>query len=388
MSSGLRIFLALASSPVPGFASDLWTRNLHDPLVDLGHEILLWDDDLGPIFELDPRAAATAAVRSRCSQRWVAAVERAHREAPLDLVLTYVSDSHLDPAAIDHVRDRVAPVVNFFCNNIHQFHLVRRVAPHFTVCLVPEREAVPSYRLVGANPVSFPMAANPAIYRPREVSQTLGATFAGQRYADRASGLLALREAEVDAHVFGLGWAGPAADGRRRTRGGLLGDLGRLTVAAARGRNPLRAIRDRRDWARLRRRHPQALHGPVADDEYIALFSRSRVSLGFLLLGDSHRTRRPLRQVRLREFEAPMSGAFYLTEFIEELAEHYEVGREIVCWRTHEELVDLTRYYLAHDSERERIRQAGLDRARRDHTWHRRFEDLFTILRKDDILRR
>lgn len=388
MSGSLRIFLALASSPVPGFASELWTRNLHDPLVDLGHEVLLWDDGLGPIFELDPQAAATVAVRSRCSQRWVAAVEQAHREAPLDLVLTYVSDSHFEPAAIDHVRDRVAPVVNFFCNNIHQFHLVRGIAPHFTVCLVPEREAVAFYRSIHANPMSFPMAANPAVYRPREVAETLDATFAGQRYADRASGLLALREAEVDAHVFGLGWSGPAPDGRRGAGRSLLGDLGRLAVTTARGRNPLRAVRDRLDWTRLRTRHPQALHSPLSDDAYIALFSRSRVSLGFLLLGDSHRTRKPLRQIRLREFEAPMAGAFYLTEFIDELAEYYEVGREIVCWRTHEELVDLARYYLAHDSERERIRRAGLDRAHRDHTWHRRFENLFAKLRKDRILRR
>jgi hypothetical protein len=145
-------------------------------------------------------------------------------------------------------------------------------------------------------------------------------------------------------------------------------------------------VRDRRAWRRLRSRHAAALHGPVADHEYVALFSRSRISLGFLILGDTHRTRRPLRQVRLREFEGPMAGAFYMTGWVEELARHYDIGREIVCYRSHAELVDLCRHYLAHPEERERIRRAGHERARRDHTWQRRFETLFAELARTGVL--
>jgi len=35
------------------------------------------------------------------------------------------------------------------------------------------------------------------------------------------------------------------------------------------------------------------------------------------------------RQVRLREFEATMSGGFYLTGCFDEIAEHYEIGRDL-----------------------------------------------------------
>ena len=42
-----------------------------------------------------------------------------------------------------------------------------------------------------------------------------------------------------------------------------------------------------------------------------------------------------------------------------------------------EELVAKARYYLAHDDARERIRQAGLRRARNEHTWHKRFQMIF-----------
>jgi spore maturation protein CgeB len=126
----------------------------------------------------------------------------------------------------------------------------------------------------------------------------------------------------------------------------------------------------------------------VSDEEYVRLYSASRISLGFSIVGDTHRTLRPQRQVRLREFEGPMSGAFCLTGFMEELGYHYEIGREIVCYRSAAELVDLARHYLAHDTERERIRRAGHARALRDHTWHRRFQALFADLRARGVLTR
>ncbi len=41
------------------------------------------------------------------------------------------------------------------------------------------------------------------------------------------------------------------------------------------------------------------------------------------------------------------------------------------------ELVEKASYYLAHEDERERIRRAGMERARRDHTWQARFQQVF-----------
>ena len=391
----MRIFLAIPRSPNPTFASDLWKANLHDPLAAMGHDTILWDGGTLPLFDLPPDAPETIPERARFSEAFLAAVEAANREDRLDFVLTYVSASHLEPGAVDHVRETVAPVVNFFCNNVHQFHLIERLARHFTLNLVPEAEAIASYRGIGAETHFFPMAANPDLYRSTEVAPRYEASFAGQRYADRASHLLALREAGIDAHAFGQGWsagAGAASGAAAGGRGGApVGSrpagLRRALEILRHGRNPFRAAQDRLEWERLQARHPTALHPPASDREYVALFSESKVSLGFLVLGDTHRTRRPLRQVRLREFEAPMAGAFYVTEYLEEIGRHYEIGKEIVCFRSREELISLCRHYLTHDEERERIRRAGQARAHRDHTWSRRFEDLFAEMRRRGLLR-
>jgi spore maturation protein CgeB len=385
----VRIFLAIPGSPNLAITSSLWRANLYDPLIALGHDVVLREEGILALFDHDPEARGTAPARARFSEAFIAAVEAAHRARPLDLVITYVHGSHLEPAAIDRVRERVAPILEFHCNNIHQFHLVRRIAKHFTLCLVPEREALADYRRAGATPWYFPMAANPAVYRPRPGPVRYGATFAGQRYGDRTALVLALLDAGIDTHVFGQGWTwGPGGDASRTPAAeqGAAGALGQLVSQTLAGRLPWRAVADGLAWRALVGRHAGSLHGPVSDDAYIALFSESRISLGFLILGDSHRTLRPLRQVRLREFEATMAGAFYLTGWIEELADLYEIGKEIVCYRSRAEMVDLARWYLAHDEEREKVRRAGHARAQRDHTWQRRFEDLFAELKRRRIL--
>ena len=73
-----------------------------------------------------------------------------------------------------------------------------------------------------------------------------------------------------------------------------------------------------------------------------------------------------------------MSGAFYLVEAFDELKAFFEPDREVVFFNDPEELVDKAKYYLAHPAACETIRQAGLRRARSEHTWHKRFEMVFT----------
>ncbi len=101
-------------------------------------------------------------------------------------------------------------------------------------------------------------------------------------------------------------------------------------------------------------------------------------SLGFLEVYDNHDPSSGiLRHVHLREFEAPMCGAFYCTSFSEELAEMFEPDKEIVTYNDEGELLSKVQYYLRHQDQAEIIREAGHLRAMKDHTYHKRFEQLF-----------
>src|SRR5262249_25122323 len=84
-----------------------------------------------------------------------------------------------------------------------------------------------------------------------------------------------------------------------------------------------------------------------------------------------------IAHVRLRDFEAPMCGACYLTGHSDEIEQFYEIGREIDTYRTEGRLIEKSRYYLSKQEKAEALRRAAFRRARRDHTWKRRFEQLF-----------
>jgi spore maturation protein CgeB len=121
--------------------------------------------------------------------------------------------------------------------------------------------------------------------------------------------------------------------------------------------------------------------GPrLLQTDLVKTFSQSRLSLGFATAGASHLSGKRLLHLRLREFEAPMSGALYLTEDQPELAEYFEPGKEVLTYVDRQDLLDKVRYYLGHQEEAERIRRAGCVRARQTHTWQHRFRELFGVL--------
>lgn len=80
------------------------------------------------------------------------------------------------------------------------------------------------------------------------------------------------------------------------------------------------------------------------------------------------------------DFDGPMSGSLYLTHDNLDLYDLYEVGKEIVSYRTPEECADKVVYYLNHPDKVESIGKAGRKRALREHTWGKRFEKVLFYL--------
>jgi spore maturation protein CgeB len=81
-----------------------------------------------------------------------------------------------------------------------------------------------------------------------------------------------------------------------------------------------------------------------------------------------------------RDFECPGVGACYLTTYNWELPRLYEIGREILCYRNFEELVEMHDYYVKRPEECLRIAQAAHRRCLAEHTWETRFRRLFREL--------
>ena len=351
----LRIFYASDTTPNAWFKavrSNIWRNNLLLPLRDLGHEVVEFEYDLTQTFRyLNPaisqHAEFIAKNRPVITAALLAQLKAAHRERPVDVLFTYYTDACIEPGAIDEIRGMGIKTVNWYCNGSYLLHLVKELSAKYDFVLVPEKFRMDDYRALGARPIYCQEAANPNVYGPRDVAQEFDVTFAGQAYGDRPALVKYLLDSGVDVHAFGMNWT-PAAH--------------RTEECAAVGFIP-----------------GGNRHGVLSDEELIALYSRSRINLGFSTCGETHLDAAGKRivQIRLRDFEVPMAGGFYMVEHQEELGEFFELGREIVCYASREEMVEKIRYYLGHAGEREKVRMAGMARARRDHTWQKRFTEAF-----------
>jgi len=170
----MRIFYAADSSPNPDFASQLWRANLHDSLVSMGHEVIEFHYDMGETFwHLDPSRPESAAFiaenRPRLSAALLAQIHAAHAAGGIRVFFSYFYDACVEPAVIDAIRKLGIVTVNWFCNASYQLQLVRKIAPHYDWCLVPERFRLDDYRALGARPIYCQEAANPHVYKPRDV---------------------------------------------------------------------------------------------------------------------------------------------------------------------------------------------------------------------------
>lgn len=338
----MRIFYASDTSPDSTFQSDLWRANLYGALVSLGHDVVEFDYDLKETFQkLDPADPSQKLFidenRPKVTAELLRQVKRAQESKRIDLFFSYFFDACVLPEAIDEIRRLGITTANWYCNGSYQLHLVSEIAPHYDWCLVPEKFRLKDYVALGANPIYSQEAANPEVYKSYDLPVEYEVTFVGQAYGDRPEIIQSLLDKNIDVRVWGRGW-------RQREAGQSL---------------------------------PAVYGGILSDTDMIKMYSRSKISLGFSACGETHRGPERILQIRLRDFEAPMSGAFYMTEYMEELEEFYEIGNEIVCYRDRDDLAAKISYYLRNDAEREAIRRAGQQRCLRDHTWQKRFEIAF-----------
>ncbi len=89
------------------------------------------------------------------------------------------------------------------------------------------------------------------------------------------------------------------------------------------------------------------------------IYNQARLAFNVSIHGD----------VNLRVFEGTACGALVLNDSAANgLAELFEIGRELVLYQDDADLFDKVAYYLAHDTEREQMAQAGQARTLGQHT--------------------
>jgi len=366
----MRIFAAVASSPnAPQLPwSKVWHVNLIQPLVELGHDVVEFDFDWSKsMLHLDADHPEDreyiARQRPLTSEQLIEQVKRAHKTQPLDLFFSYFYSANVLPETIREISRLGIPTVNWYCNGSYQMNLVEEIAPAFEYCLVPEKFRLEDYRKLGATPIYCQEAAHPGVYKSYDLPREYDVTFVGQAYGTRIGFISRLIKNQIPTRVWGPGWLEQSRNYPRWRQ--LAGKVKRRLLGES----------EPDVFEHVESRY---CGEPLSDEELVRMYSRSKISLGFSSVARiAEDPAAQIRQVRLRDFEATMSGAFYLVEQFDELDEFFRPGEEIATFRNGEELVEKSRYYLKKDSERERIRLAGMKRSREEHTWHERFKMVF-----------
>ncbi len=313
-----------------------WHVTLYPDLEELGPVSAFDYNELGYTWE-EFWAQDTAAVRRRREMlaQLLPAVRTAHGKRPIDWVFIYGSGVEITTDAIRAITDELGvPVVNMCLDDKQSWEgptfdgqRVGQVdiGPTFDISWTSARVACEWYLCEGARPIYLPEGFDQRSYSPLPVDQNIPVSFIGGAYGFRPAVISYLRRNRVPVQVFGSGWDG----------------------------------------------------GFLKSNEQAEIINRSQINLGMGGIGYSEE----LTNVKGRDFEIPGSGGgLYLTSFNPDLAQHFHVGKEIVCYRNRAEMVELIRYYLARPEEAREIALRARRRCLGEHRWLHRYQRICRIL--------
>jgi spore maturation protein CgeB len=126
------------------------------------------------------------------------------------------------------------------------------------------------------------------------------------------------------------------------------------------------------------RQHYRAQH--VFGVDAVKIYNASKIILDIHL---SYGSDDDQYNVTPRVFEVPASGALLLVNENRMLRKLYKIGTEIVCYKDEQNLKQLIKHYLSHPEEREQIAKNGQKKAHQSHTYRKRLEQIFSIIKEN-----
>lgn len=328
----------------------------------LGHEVHFFDTQaptLGEPIARPARAAARALIpfSRRLSEFLNAHVTSARLLATCENVrpdiLLVIKGTNLRASALRRIKRQLKPlIVNWFGDSIltpgmGEF-VGRDSGAYDFFFIIDDKQALDLVRVRAPHVSTLPFACDPEFHRPAALTgderSLYGSpvAFVGTVIPSREPALAAVAD-------LGLKIWGPS----RNPLG--TGDLARSPLGSR--------------W------QGRSAYG----EEAVKIYAASDIVLDVhFLFGGAL----PISNVTARVFEVPACGGFLLTNACDQLERLYAVGTEMICYRSLEELRRLADYYLVHPEDRRAIAARAQARARSEHTFKRRLEEMFEHLKR------
>ncbi|RYG54590.1 MAG: glycosyltransferase family 1 protein [Chitinophagaceae bacterium] len=300
---------------------------------------------------------------------WEKTIVAIKRDRP-DLFLSYLYPHQIEASALQQIRDLGVPTVNFFCDNVREFTRVPPAYQSFDLHWVPEYKALKMYSTARLPYLHLPMPMwVPPVHRHLPSKEISSVCFIGSKDVQRHLLFeeVVKKKPDFPLEIYGAAWQ----DEEQKVEVGPV-----VTSTAGKIRNQVTYLSKHGLLPFYRKLAQRNAHFPVSDElalclkgrpsfnEYIALTSGSLVTLGVNRY-PSFRfpVRRPDSYSRLRDIEAPMLGACYLTERTEGLDKYYDLGSDIETYSSAAELIDKVVFLLKEPKIREQLRINGQTKA-------------------------
>ncbi len=305
-----------------------WERILPESLAPFGQvHFYDWRE-----HGFDDRSSDWLARRDAMNQDMLSAFQQAGHHRPVDVVVGYLSGNNTHPQVLEQMAGAGAVIFNFcwddkvyFPGHLRggRYHSPAAIAHAVDLNLTNAPDSVVKYAVHDGLALFWPEAAHPDHHRPVPGLFQYDVSFIGSRYGWRAELIEKIAASGISVTCFGRGWP----------------------------------------------------NGSVSDQQMIDIYSRSRINLGFSAVAHT----RKICCLKARDFEIPMSGGLYLTQYHSDLDHVYRVGEEILAWRTADECIAMIRMMLDNPQQADAIRQAGRRRALEDHTYEKRWSQIFQL---------
>lgn len=333
-----------------------WRRHFYDGLEQAGVTVIR-PLDLDFTWARPPQThdrERAVALRARTSEKLLAQILDADGGAP-QAVLSCCFSHDVELDLVDRVRAAGIPWINFFCDSLYAFDWVAGLAARTSLNWFVESEAKERYRALGVPFLCAPYALNPdALPDASCIAPEHGLLFIGTATRNRIRVAALLRIFRADLQVRGWGWREA------------------LEAKPSRADHPSN-ITKRAARAAVRALLKARVGGYLDDDAMLEELRRSAVVLG---LNEGGAGPDAPSYLKLRDLEFPGMGCCYLTQHHADLADVFDLGKEVMTFRSPWEASRLAKELARHPAECRAIGHRARTRVLGEHTWSARLPHL------------
>lgn len=283
----------------------------------------------------------------------------ADREKP-SLIAFFGGLKTIDEKTVREITRKSGALTFYWVSDDHwMFHKYsKHQARFFTHMVTTDKKAVLKYHKLGyRNVILSQWACNHFLYGPSDLPKTYDVTFIGAAHGNRKKIVEKIKKEGIDVKCWGSGWKEGRISQKEMIKIVSQSKINlNFTKSSGVVWKELASIFFRRNFDRT-----LGLDRPRHWFDNIRAFRASLWS----------------KQIKGRIFEIAGCRGFLLTEYAPHLENYYRPGREIECFNNIPELIDKIKYYLKNDEARKTIAGAGYERTLRDHTYEKRFNEIF-----------